>query len=76
MTGCVPQPEVDGSPVHHDIGRVVVEHRRDVLTGEGIGRVADEQASFTCEHLQNLRNQIHLTRCKQVPFNVNAVNQT
>ena len=31
LAGRVPQAEVDGLAVDHDVGRVVVEHGRDVL---------------------------------------------
>ena len=33
--------------VHHDVGAVVVEDRGDVLPGEGVGRVGDQQAGLT-----------------------------
>ena len=47
LTGCVPEPEVDGLAVDHDIGRVVVEHCRDVLPGKGVCGVADQEACLT-----------------------------
>ena len=43
----VPQPQVDGPPVDHDIGTIVVEDRRDVLAGKGVRRVADQQTRLT-----------------------------
>jgi len=46
LSGCVPQPQVDGFAVHHHVGRVVVEHCGDVFTGEGVGCVTDQQTSF------------------------------
>ena len=48
LPGCIPQPQVDGLAVHHDVGAVVVEHRGDVLAREGVCRVGDEEAGFTC----------------------------
>lgn len=47
LTGRIPEAQVDGLAVHHDVGRVVVEDCGYVLAGEGIGRVADQQTSFT-----------------------------
>ena len=47
LSGRVPKSEVDRSSVNHHVGGVVVEHGRDVLAREGIGRVADQKASFT-----------------------------
>jgi hypothetical protein len=44
LAGGIPQAKIDGLAVHHDVGRVVVEHGRDVLAREGVGGVRDEQA--------------------------------
>eukprot|EP00968_Pinguiococcus_pyrenoidosus_P001017 scaffold48_cov311-Pinguiococcus_pyrenoidosus.AAC.212 len=44
---CVPQAQVDGLAVHHDVGAVVVEHRGNVFSGEGVGGVRDEQAGLS-----------------------------
>ena len=35
-----------GLAVHHDVGRVVVEDGRDVVLGECVGGVRDEQAGL------------------------------
>ena len=47
LTGCVPESEVDGLAVDHDVGRVVVEHGWDVLPGKGVCGVADQEACLT-----------------------------
>jgi len=44
LTGGIPQTQVDGLSVHHDVCRVVVEHRGDVFSGERIGGVGNEKA--------------------------------
>lgn len=43
LTSSVPQSQADGLVVDHDARRVVVEDGRDVLAGEGVGGVGDEQ---------------------------------
>ena len=43
LTRSVPQSQADGLVVDHDARRVVVEDGRDVLAGEGVGGVGDEQ---------------------------------
>lgn len=47
LSRCIPEPQVDRLPIHHHIGGVVVEYCGDVLSGEGICRVADEETCFT-----------------------------
>lgn len=47
LTGRIPQAEVDGLAIDHNIGRVIVEHCGYVFAREGIGGVADEEACFT-----------------------------
>ena len=47
LTGGIPKTQVDGLVVHHDVGGVVVEHSRDVVTGEGVGCVRNQKAGFT-----------------------------
>ena len=42
----VPQAQADGLVVHHHARAVVVEDGRDVLAGEGVGGVGDEQTGF------------------------------
>lgn len=42
----VPEPEADGLALDHDVGGVVVEDGGDVLGGEGVGGVGDEQAGL------------------------------
>ena len=44
LARCVPQVQVHRAPVHCTLGAVIVEHCGDVLLGEGVGCVADEQA--------------------------------
>lgn len=44
LPGRIPQAQVDGLRVDHHIGRVVVEHGGNILAGEGVGGVADQQA--------------------------------
>jgi len=41
LAGCVPETQVDGLVVHHQVDRVVAKHRRDAR--EGVGGVGDEQ---------------------------------
>ena len=43
LTGSIPESQTDGLVVDHDTRRVVVEDGRDVLAGEGVGGVGDEQ---------------------------------
>lgn len=43
----IPQAQIDWLTVDHHVGRVVVEHGRNVLAWEGIGCVADQQTGFT-----------------------------
>jgi hypothetical protein len=46
LASCVPETEVHGLAVDHDVGAVVVEHGGDVLAGEGVGGVRDEEAGL------------------------------
>jgi hypothetical protein len=39
---------------HHNIGGIVVEDCRDILSREGIGSVADQQASFTYRNMNDI----------------------
>ena len=39
--------EVNRSSVHHDIGAVVIEYRRDVLSREGISSVGYQEACLS-----------------------------
>lgn len=47
LTGSIPQTQVDGSTVDHDVGAVVVEHSRYILPREGVTSVGDEETCFT-----------------------------
>mmetsp|Transcript_8069 Transcript_8069/g.16119 ORF Transcript_8069/g.16119 Transcript_8069/m.16119 type:complete len:214 (-) Transcript_8069:10-651(-) len=47
LSGGIPKSQVDWLAVNHDIGRVVIEHGRDVLSWESIRRVRDQQARLT-----------------------------
>lgn len=47
LTGGIPETEVDRLSIDENVGRVVVEDRRNVLSGKGVGRVADQQAGLT-----------------------------
>ncbi len=46
-TGGIPQKQVDRLAVDHHVRRVIVKHGRDVLAGEGVRRVRDEQAGLS-----------------------------
>lgn len=46
LTRGIPKTQADGLVVDHDARRVVVEHGRDVLAGEGVGGVGDEQTGL------------------------------
>ncbi len=46
-TGCVPEAQADWFSVDHDVCRVVVEDGRDVLSGEGVCGVGNEQAGLS-----------------------------
>lgn len=97
LSGCIPQTQIHWFPIHHYVGRVVVEavqrkveisfkmkqlstffhfadhtlqfavkcslHCGDVLSREGIGSVADEQACFTNSPVRRkqemMRNEDH-----------------
>ena len=43
----VPETQVDGLSVDHHVRRVIVKHRRNVLSGKRVRRVRDQQARFT-----------------------------
>lgn len=47
LTSGIPQTQTDGLTVDHDVGRVVVEHCRDVLAGEGVGGIRDQKACLS-----------------------------
>uniref|UniRef100_A0A1I8HPD5 USP domain-containing protein n=1 Tax=Macrostomum lignano TaxID=282301 RepID=A0A1I8HPD5_9PLAT len=49
----VPQAQVNGLAINHDIGRIVVEHGGNVLARKGIGGVGDQQAGFTYGTIAN-----------------------
>lgn len=46
LTGGIPETQADGLVVDHDAGGVVVEDGGDVLAGESVGGVGDEQAGL------------------------------
>ena len=46
LSCCVPQAQGDRSPVDHEWCGVGVEHGGDVLAGEGVGGVGDEEAGL------------------------------
>ena len=46
LAGRVPQAQVDGLVIYHHVGRIIIEYRRDVLAGEGVGGVGDQQAGL------------------------------
>jgi len=43
----VPEAEVDGLPVDHDVSRVIVEDGGNVFDGESIRRVDDQQTRLS-----------------------------
>jgi len=47
LSGSIPESKIDGLSIDHDIGRIVVKDSWDVFSGEGVGGVRDEEASFT-----------------------------
>jgi hypothetical protein len=47
LSSRIPQSEVDGAMVNHDVRGIVVEHGRNVLSRESIRGVTDEEASLT-----------------------------
>jgi hypothetical protein len=53
LAGGIPQTEVDGLAIHHHVGRVVIEHSGDVLAGEGIGSVRDQEACLADSSVTN-----------------------
>ena len=53
LTSSIPKTQVDGLTVDHDVGTVVVENGGDVLTGERVRGVRDEQASLTDSSVSN-----------------------
>ena len=57
LSSGIPKPKVDGNPVHHYIGGVVVENRGNVLPREGIGCVTDEEARFTDGSVSDLEGE-------------------
>lgn len=46
LTGGIPEADIDRLPVNHDVGVVVVEDSRDVLTWESVGGIGDEEAGL------------------------------
>ena len=44
---CVPEAEVERFPVHHDAVSVVVEHCGDVVGGEGVGCVGNQETRLS-----------------------------
>ena len=53
LTRSIPQTQVDGLAIHHDVRRIVVEHGRNVLAREGVGGVGNEQAGLTDSTVTN-----------------------
>ena len=47
LAGGIPEAQVDGLSVNHDVGRVIVKDSGNVLAGKGIGRVADQETRLT-----------------------------
>ena len=43
LPGGVPQTDVDGFTVYHDVAGIVVEHSGDIFTGKAVGGVRDEK---------------------------------
>merc|ERR1719317_1137769 len=43
----IPESKVDGLAIDHHVRAVVVENSRDVLSGERVGGVGNEEARFT-----------------------------
>jgi hypothetical protein len=47
LTSSIPKTKIDGLSVYHHIRRVVIENGGNVLAGEGVGGVTNEQASLS-----------------------------
>jgi hypothetical protein len=53
LTSSIPKTKVDGLAVDHDVSRVIVKDGGDVLTGEGVCSVRDQQTSLTDGSVSN-----------------------
>jgi len=47
LSSSIPESQVDGSTVDHDVGAVVVKDSRHVLAGERVASVGDEETCLT-----------------------------
>jgi len=47
LSSSIPKTQVDGLVVNHDVGRVVIEHGRDVVTREGVSCVRNQEAGLS-----------------------------
>jgi len=57
LTGGIPKTKVDRLAIDHDVGRVVVEDGRNVLSRKGICGVGDQEASLACNTKQKPRQK-------------------
>merc|ERR1711998_387452 len=57
LTTRIPETKVDGLAIDHDIGAVVVEHRRYVVLREGVGCVCKKEYGFSKAHPKHSRIQ-------------------
>ena len=46
LSGSIPEPKAVGLPGDHDVRGVVVKHRGDIIAGEAVGGVSDEEAAL------------------------------
>merc|ERR1719356_993541 len=53
LPGRIPESEVDGLSVDHDISAVVIENGGNVLSGERVCGVRDQKAGFTDSPVTN-----------------------
>lgn len=67
LTGSIPEAEIDWLTIDHDVGRVVIEHGGDILAGESVGRVRNEQTSLTDGTITNddTLNILHFGRVRE-----------
>lgn len=53
LSRSVPEREIDGTSIDHDVGGIVVEDGGHVLAWEGIGGIADEQTGLADGSITN-----------------------
>ncbi len=64
----VPEAKADGFPVDHNVGRIIVKDRRDIVAREGVRRVRNEQRRLAVDAILPMR------RCELV--NLEGGNQS